>query len=267
VLTLTARNTPVPTLWPGEDRKLLQQPTVAEERLYRKQRLAAGFRIFARFGFEMGAAGHITARDPEYPDHFWVNPLTLHFSTIRVSDLLLVDHTGRVVEGEGRLNRAAFAIHSAIHKVRPDVVAAAHSHSLYGKIWSTLGRKLEPLSQDAAAFFEDHVLFNDFTGVVYDSSEGERIAAALGGSKAAILQNHGLLTVGASVEGAVWWYLSMENACKTQLLAESSGIEPRPMVADVARLTRQQIGSETGGLINFEPYWGLVLRDEPDFLD
>lgn len=266
MLTRTPAAEPIPTIWPGPDRVIQRQPTVEAERLYRKQRLAASFRIFARYGFDMGGAGHITARDPEYPDHFWVNPFTAHFATICVSDLLLVDHTGRIVEGEGRLNRAAFAIHSAIHKARPDVVAAAHSHSLYGKAWSALARPLAPISQDAAVFFEDHALFSDFTGVVYDSSEGDRIALALGGRKAAILQNHGLLTVGATVEAAVWWYLSLENACKTQIVAESVG-PITPMSDEVASLTRQQIGQETGGLINFEPYWGLVLRQEPDFLN
>src|SRR5215212_3017577 len=93
---------------------------VADERRYRKQRLAAAFRIFAERGFDEGVAGHITARDPELTDHFWVNPLGMSFKHIRVKDLLLVDHTGRVVEGDWPLNAAAFAIHSQIHAARPD---------------------------------------------------------------------------------------------------------------------------------------------------
>src|SRR5205807_10196443 len=126
-----------------------------EERLHRKQRLAAAFRLFARWGFDEGVAGHITARDPERLDHFWVNPFGMHFSRIRVSDLILVDHDGNVVEGNRPVNRAAFAIHSQLHAARPDVVAAAHSHSLHGKAWSTLGRLLDPITQDACAFYGD----------------------------------------------------------------------------------------------------------------
>lgn len=145
--------------------------SIAEERLHRKQRLAAGFRIFAKFGFEEGVAGHITARDPERLDHFWVNPFGMAFAHIRTSDLILANHQGEVVEGEGGVNVAALAIHSALHQARPDVVAAAHSHSLYGKSWSTLGRLLDPLTQDACAFFEDHALFDDYTGVVVDQEE------------------------------------------------------------------------------------------------
>ncbi|HEX4542187.1 MAG TPA: class II aldolase/adducin family protein, partial [Candidatus Acidoferrum sp.] len=69
----------------------------AEERRHRKERLAAAFRLFSRFGFDEGVAGHITARDPERLDHFWVNPFGLHFGQIRVSDLVLVNHDGKVV--------------------------------------------------------------------------------------------------------------------------------------------------------------------------
>ena len=112
--------------------------TVEDERLHRKQRLASAFRLFAKFGFSEGVAGHITARDPELYDHFWVNPFGMHYAHIRVSDLLLVNETGDVVQGDRPVNEAAFAIHSRLHMARPDVVAAAHAHSLYGKTWASL---------------------------------------------------------------------------------------------------------------------------------
>src|SRR5271155_1449347 len=78
--------------------------TVEEERLHRKQRLASAFRLFAKFGFSEGVAGHITARDPERLDHFWVNPFGMHFAHIRVSDLVLVNEQGEVVEGDRMVN-------------------------------------------------------------------------------------------------------------------------------------------------------------------
>jgi len=103
--------------------------TAAEERLHRKRMLAAAFRLFSRFGFDEGVAGHITARDPEKLDHFWVNPFGMHFGQIRTSDLILVNHQGEVVEGKYPVNGAAFAIHSRVHSARHDVIAAAHAHS------------------------------------------------------------------------------------------------------------------------------------------
>ncbi|MBV8386500.1 MAG: class II aldolase/adducin family protein, partial [Acidimicrobiia bacterium] len=123
------------------DPSSLTPPTfdsVEDERLHRKQRLAAAFRLFSRFGFDEGVAGHITARDPELKDHFWVNPFAMHFGHIKVSDLILVNDKGEVVEGNRPVNTAAFVIHSQVHAARPDVIAAAHAHSTYGKTWSSL---------------------------------------------------------------------------------------------------------------------------------
>lgn len=242
-----------------------EKPTLAQERLHRKQRLAAGFRLFARAGYATGVAGHITVRDPQWTDHFWVNPMAVHFSQVRTSDLLLVNHKGEIVEGEGFLNGAAFAIHSELHKARPELNAAAHTHSLYGKTWSTYGRLLDPITQDACMFYDDHALFDDYTGVVTEGSEGARIAAALGTRKAVILQNHGLLTAARTVEAAVSWFIGMENAARAQLLAERSGT-PKLLQHAVAARTAKMIGSEFIAWLNFQPQWDVITRDQPDLL-
>lgn len=240
--------------------------TAEAERRHRKQRLAAAFRIFGRLGFDEGTAGHITARDPELTDHFWVNPLGMSFRQIRVKDLMLVDHSGQVVEGHWPLNQAAFVIHSQIHAARPDVVAAAHSHSLYGKAFSALHRPLAPLTQDACAFYGDHVVFEDYQGAVFDVEEGKRIAHALGPAKAAILANHGLLTVGRSVDEAAWWFITMDRSCHAQLLAEAAGT-PLPVAADVAEKTMAQTGGHRVGWIQFQPLYDVVVSEEPDLLE
>ena len=240
--------------------------SLEEERLHRKQRLAGAFRLFGLFGFSEGVAGHITARDPILNDHFWVNPFGMHFSHIRVSDLILVNHQGEVVEGAYHVNRAAFAIHSQVHAARPDVVAAAHSHSIYGKAWSSLGRLLDPITQDACAFYNDHGLFDDYTGVVYDTDEGKRIGEALGSKKAVILRNHGLLTVGQSVDEAAWWFITMERTCQAQLMAEAAG-KPISIAPESAQHTSGQVGTTIAGWFSFQPLWEKILRDQPDLLD
>jgi ribulose-5-phosphate 4-epimerase/fuculose-1-phosphate aldolase len=240
--------------------------TVEEERRYRKQRLAAAFRLFSRFGFDEGVAGHITARDPERRDHFWVNPFGMHFGQIRASDLILVNHRGEVVEGKHAVNVAAFAIHSQVHAGRPDVMAAAHAHSLFGKSWSSLGRLLDPITQDSCAFYEDHGLFEDFTGVVYETSEGERIARALGQYKAVVLRNHGLLTVGHTVDEAAWWFITMDRSCQAQLLAEAAGVPVKIDPASAAA-TREQVGSHLAGWFQFQPLFARIVREQPDLLE
>lgn len=248
---------------------LPQPPTfdrVEDRRLHLKQRLAAALRLFAYYGFDEGVAGHITARDPELTDHFWVNPFGMYFGQIRVSDLLLVNHKGEVVQGNKLVNAAAFAIHSQIHQARPDVIAAAHSHSLYGKTWSTLGRLLDPLTQDACAFYQDHALFDDYTGVVLDLKEGERLAKTLGEKKAIILRNHGLLTVGHSVDEAAWWFITMERSCHAQLMAEAVG-KPVLISPEVARLTCSQVGTHYMGWFGFQSLYEKIVREQPDLLD
>ncbi|MGI8936655.1 MAG: class II aldolase/adducin family protein [Iamia sp.] len=240
--------------------------TPAEEREHRKRRLAAAFRIFGRLGFDEGVAGHITARDPERPDHFWVNPFGMSFKQIRASDLLLVDDDGEVVEGTWPVNRAAFAIHSQVHAARPDVVAAAHSHSRFGRAFSTLHRPLDPLTQDSCIFYEDHVLFDDYTGVVNDPAEGKRIAHALGDAKAAILANHGLLTVGQSIDEAVFWFVTMERTCEVELTARAAGT-PRPIDAEVARSTAAEVGSHLAGWFSAQPLFDWIEELEPDLAE
>jgi ribulose-5-phosphate 4-epimerase/fuculose-1-phosphate aldolase len=240
--------------------------SVEEERLHRKQRLAAAFRLFAQFGYDEGVAGHITARDPERLDHFWVNPFGVDFARIRVSDLVLVDDAGEIVEGKGMLNRAAYAIHSQVHRARPDVVAAAHSHSLYGKAWSTLGRRLDAITQDHCDFYDDHAVYDAYGGVVLGLDEGERIAEALGSTKAAILRNHGLLTVGQSVDEAAWWFVRMEQCCHVSLLAEAAGT---PVLIDdaAARQVYAEQGTHIAGWFTFQPLYERIVAAQPDLLD
>jgi ribulose-5-phosphate 4-epimerase/fuculose-1-phosphate aldolase len=145
-------------------------------------------------------------------------------------------------------------------------MAAAHAHSVYGKSWSTLGRLLAPITQDSCAFYEDHALFDDYTGVVLQPEEGKRIAKTLGENKAIILRNHGLLTVGHSVDEAAWWFITMERSCQAQLLAEAAG-NPLFIASDTARLTYNQVGTHYMGWFSFQPLYESIVRQEPDLLN
>lgn len=238
----------------------------AVERRHRKERLAGALRLFGRFGFEEGVAGHITTRDPEYTDHFWVNPFGMSFKHIRVSDLLLVNHEGEVVVGRHRVNRAAFSIHAAVHAARPDVIGAAHSHSVYGKALSATRQQLEPLTQDACAFYEDHGCYDGYNGVANDPEEGRKIAAAVAGNKAAILRNHGLLTVGTTVDAAAWWFITMERSAQAQLAAKAAG-ETTRISPEVAKFTYAQVGTEFAGWFQFQPLFDQISRTDPDLFE
>ncbi|KAJ5627439.1 hypothetical protein N7528_004866 [Penicillium herquei] len=265
--------------------------TLIEERNYRKQHLAAAFRIFAERGFDEGVAGHISVRDPILTDHFWLNPLSMHFSLIKVSDLILVNEDGEVVEGDEPINGAAFAIHSEIHKARPNANAACHAHSVHGKAFSAFGRELDMITQDALRFYKSHAVYEDFGGVVLDREEGMKIAKALGNGKAAILQNHGLLTVnqglpllivlflvandssqvGESVDEAAFWFISLDKTCHAQLLVDAaelgSGHKKKIINDEEAEFSAQQVGSPEKGWLAFQPYYDeIVAKTQGSFL-
>jgi ribulose-5-phosphate 4-epimerase/fuculose-1-phosphate aldolase len=248
-----------------------QFETVEEERAHRKAKLAAAFRMFSRAGLDEGVAGHITVRDPAEPDTFWVNPFGMHFAMIRSSDLVRVDEEGRVVEGERAVNGAAVAIHCAVHAARPDVLAAAHAHGPAGKTLSSLEMGVEPLTQDSCAFYGDVGVHDTFTGVVLDAEEGRRIGEALGPHKAVILRNHGMLTVGTSVDSAAWWFLTLERTaqCQLQAYAAAAGLgrPPRRISHEEAELTRSQVGYEFAGWFQFQPIWERISREQPDLFD
>ena len=239
------------------------EATVAE-RDRRKFVLAASYRMFARFGFGEGAAGHITVRDPEFHDRFWVGPFGRYFGTMKPSDLLLVDHEGAIVEGEGTINRAAFFIHSAVHLERPDVQGVAHAHGLYGKTFASLPRLLAPLTQDSCAFYGRHARFAEFNGVVLDAGYARDLAASLGSHRALILANHGHLTAASTLEAAVWWFVTMERSFQSELLARAADT-PVEIPHEAAELTASQ-HTDSYALLCYQTLQERILHENPDLL-
>ncbi|OJD24821.1 hypothetical protein ACJ73_03813 [Blastomyces percursus] len=238
-----------------------------KEREYLKGRLAAAFRIFGKYGFDEGVAGHITLRDPVDPTTFWVNPFGTAFSLINASDLIQVDHDGKVIDG-GKvrlLNTAAYMIHAAVHEARPDVMCAAHSHSIYGRSFCALGKPLDITTQDACAFYNDLAIYKQFKGVVLAKEEGYNIANTLGNKKAALLQNHGLLTVGKTIEEAVFWFIALDRCCQTQLMADAAAAGRGGVTVKIddedALFTYKTIGTPAAGYFNAKPLFDVIHKE------
>jgi len=242
---------------------------LTEERLHLKQRLAAACRAFALEGFDYGFAGHLTIRDPEFPELYWTNPMCIHFNQVKVSNLILVDHSGKVVEGEYAVNRAGFVLHAAVHQAHPDILAMCHAHTVYGTAFAALGRPLEPISQDAAAFFEDHVVIKDEAGqVAVEEEAGPKVAEWFRGVKAAIHQNHGLLTASRhSIEAAAFWFIALERCCRQQLMVEATGTKPALVSPERSRYSREHVGSEYIGWLHFQTIWDNLVKTQPDMLE
>jgi ribulose-5-phosphate 4-epimerase/fuculose-1-phosphate aldolase len=162
-----------------------------------------------------------------------------------------------------QINAAAFAIHSEIHKARPEIDAACHAHSVYGKAFSVFGRELDMMTQDSLRFYKSHAVYDNFGGVVLDREEGRRIAAALGGGKAVILQNHGLLTCAKTVDAAAFWFMSLDKTCHAQLLADAasagSGYKKKLIPEDEAEFSYAQVGTDEKGWLAFQGYYDEQL--------
>ncbi|ODV79945.1 arad-like aldolase/epimerase [Suhomyces tanzawaensis NRRL Y-17324] len=240
-------------------------PTFSDPHAKRKwilEHLAGAFRVFGRKGYSVGTAGHISVKDPVQPGTFWINPLGKHFSLIKVSDLVHIDeHCNVLADGaQAAVNAAGFSIHVAIHKARPDIASACHAHLIYGKAYSSFGKELEMINQDVCVFYKRQCVFTNFGGVAVDEREGEEIAEALGANGvAAILQNHGLLTVGSTVDEAAAAFTLLESSCHAQLLADASGLKKCIIPDDVAEYTLRLTGDPESMYGEFQPDYELEL--------
>ena len=237
-------------LWAGGDSGELEPmfDSAHELRAHRKHHTVQAYRLFGALGWGTLGDGHISARDPERTDAFWLLKYGVAFNAATADDLVLVGPGGEVVEGDGAINLTAFHIHAPIHEARPDLVAAAHTHTPYGTPWAANVEHFRMICQEATAFFEDHGVFEGEEVQVMDIDTGKRIAAALGGSKAVVLRNHGPLTVGRSVEEAIGWFLMMERVAEVHIKAT----DPKPISDDAARVAATEIADPASALAAYE---------------
>jgi ribulose-5-phosphate 4-epimerase/fuculose-1-phosphate aldolase len=238
--------------------------TVEKERRHRLERLAGVCRVFGRLGFSEGLLGHVTMRDPEHADRFWINPVGVSFRQMRVSHLVQVSHAGEVLIGNRPINPVGFRLHAAVHAARPEVNAVCHVHSLYGKAWSSLGRVLDPITQDSAVFFEQQALITT-PRVALNEEQGKEFAVGFGDKRVAIQVGHGLFSTGRTVDEAAWWFIAMETSCQAQLLAEAAGT-PVHWKPKQARMMVGALGTPEFGWASFQPFWDEVIVSDPDLV-
>lgn len=210
-----------------------------EIRAQRKRDVALGYRILAAQRWGDTGDGHISARDPERTDHFWVLRWGVSFHEATVEDLVLIGPDGAIVEGigSGGINVAAYYIHGPILAARPEAVSATHVHTGWGTPFAAERRPLLPITQESCVFFEDHALFDDEEVQIQDTDGGRRIAEALGQNRSVILANHGLLTVGLSVAEAVGSFVLMERVAEAHMKARDA----KPISAEAARYAKQDL--------------------------
>lgn len=236
--------------YPLLDPSAYEQTISDPERLqrHRKTRLALGYRVFGALRWGALGDGHISARDPERTDHFWLARYGVPFHEVTVDDLVLVNPDGHVVHGRGSINPAAHYIHWPVHEARPDIVAAAHTHTPFGTPFSALMQRLRPITQESCGFYNDHEIFDDEEVDIQSMDGGKRIGRALGDAKAVILRNHGLLTVGATVDETVGFYVSMERSAEAHMKAPAG----LAISHEAATLAHRAVGGPQSGWQMFQ---------------
>ena len=199
--------------------------------------LAAAFRLVDLYGWSDLLGTHLSARVPDAPDQFLINPFGMLFEEITASCLVKVDEDGNELGPSAfGINPAGFTIHSAVHKARPEAGCVIHTHTQAGVGVATQDDGLLPLGQHALAVLA-HTGYHDYEGIAFDLGERERLAANLAGHNVLILRNHGLLTVGKTVGEAFMWMYRAERACRFQLAFQQAGAAPRAISDDVRRVT------------------------------
>lgn len=193
----------------------------------------------------------------------------MHFADIKVSDLVCVDEDANVVEGHHAVNAAGFQIHSEIHKAHPHINAICHAHTIYGKSYSVFGKPLPPMTQDALRFYDSHSVLDEYGGVVLSTDEGKAIAGALRvQDKVCILQNHGLISVGETIDEAAFWFICFDKCCQSQLIIDSvvraqegkAGFKANEIDHETAKFTADRIGTRQRGWLNFQSYYNNMVR-------
>ncbi|GIX26845.1 aldolase [Pelomicrobium sp. G1] len=229
--------------------------------------LAAALRAAEALGFHEGVCNHFSVKAPGAADRFLVNPFGLHWREITASRLLLVDAEGRVLEGEGRVEKTALCIHTALHRRNPRAACVLHTHMPYATALAmTEGGELLPAGQNALRFYGDIAYDDAYNGLALDESEGDRIAAALGDKRVLFLANHGVIVVGKSVAAAFDDLYYLERAAQAQVLALSTGLPLRRVPDEIARRTFQEFTStDSYAILHFEALKRLLAGVDPDY--
>jgi ribulose-5-phosphate 4-epimerase/fuculose-1-phosphate aldolase len=187
-----------------------------------KKLLADAGRVLAHEGQGDYVAGHITLRHPDDPHLFLMKPAGIGLEEMTDDNIITVNIEGEKVGGASPRHNEVF-IHSEVLRARPDVQAVVHTHAIYAVVFSSLGKPLLPVSNDAAFFSGGLPVFSETTDLITTSARGKAVARTLGAHGALLLRNHGIVTAAPSMEEAVFLALKLNQACHAQVLAAMAG--------------------------------------------
>ncbi|XP_077136158.1 alpha-adducin isoform X8 [Ranitomeya variabilis] len=227
-------------------------------------KLAAFYRLADLFGWSQLIYNHITVRVSSEQEHFLIVPFGLLYSEVTASSLVKVNLQGDIVDrGSTNLgvNKAGFTLHSAVYAARPDVKCIVHIHTPAGAAVSAMKCGLLPLSPESLCLGE--VAYHDYHGILVDEEEKTLIQKNLGPrSKVLILRNHGLVTMGETVEEAFYYIHNLVSACEIQVRTLASAGGPDNLVLlDPGKYKKSRSPESPSGDAIAHPKW-LVGEQE-----
>lgn len=249
---------------------------IDEEEWKLRQRLAAAYRAIDHFGWSELTANHLTLRVKQDPPEFLINPYGLLYSEVTASNLVRIDLAGNVLTPtEYPINPAGFNIHAAIHAARPDAHCVMHVHTVAGMTVACLRDGLLPLTLEGTDF-HNRIGYHDFEGPSLAVDERARLAASLGDNIALILRNHGLMTIGETVDSAFLRMYRLILACEVQLKAMMTGQALTRIADDILEKSAQRHdwffrigpgGRQVGhGELDFSAVMRLMAKRDPTCL-
>ncbi|MGE0666228.1 MAG: class II aldolase/adducin family protein [Sphingomonadales bacterium] len=231
--------------------------------------VAAAYRLVARHGMTDMIANHISAQVPDEPGHFLINPYGLLYEEVTASSLVKINLQGDVVDDPGQgegINYAGFVIHGAIHEARHDIRCIIHTHTPAGMAVSALECGLLNVTQGSSRW--SHVAYHDFYGLAVDLEERRILVEDLGDADVMIMRNHGLLALGRTIPEAFNNIYQLEQACRTQLLAQACNtplVIPDDNVWNHTQGQWQPEGLATYARLQWSALLRRLDREDPSF--
>ena len=231
--------------------------------------LAAGCRMAQHFGWNNSIRNHLTARVPDEPEKFLMNPVGLMWNEITASDFLKVDFEGNVyTESDMPPGPAGLSFHGAILKANPHLQCSFHLHVADGVVVSAMQDGLIYTNQESLALY-GLVGYHAFEGLADEATEGPRIAEELGDNVCMVMWNHGLLSVGRSIHEGFYFMQRLVETCQIQVRLMATGAEIRHIPKNVCEHTLRQFRKRAQnrplGLADWKAYLRLADRLDPSY--
>lgn len=231
--------------------------------------LAAGCRMAYHFGWNHSIRNHLTARVPDEPDKFLMNPIGLLWNEITASDFLKVDFDGKCHTISDRPpGPAGLVFHGAILEAQPHRNCSFHLHPMEGVVVSAMKNGLVYACQESLALY-GQIAYHAFESQADDLDEGRRIAEELGDKTCMIMWNHGLLSVGRTIAEGFYTMQQLIEACRIQVRLMATGTEIREIPKEICELTyrkfKERQKERPFGQADWDAYYRLVEKADPSF--